>query len=527
MAGVRASLPSLTIVRMRKRPASATDPAPVLSDPAYETRNRVLDSRGEQGSLFSNEELIIPQSVRTMRKAVSAIHAVPINPEHSPSINSRRLFDACIIVAQLEFRGEEDEVMKRLKEERISPVFEIRTSALAKLASIPGKNYQRIYEELNQLYEMSLFWNILNEDGTVEWEMKSHFFSSLGIGQGDKKGLIRFSFDPSVLALVLEPKVWAKLSLDVMGRFRTAASYALYQNTWRYVGTQNKVTAPLPVEVWAELLLGKTSYVSQDKDGPKLVRYGDFKRRILVPAIESVNKVPALAYTLKLKEIKSGTRVTRLQFEFVAKQQRPLNLPFTWPSDVVSVLQQLGYSHPDIDDMSQAHALNEVVDAINRLERAQARLRQQGKPLVSRRGYFEGILRNIHGAEGQGGEEPNEDRILSEVRAEEAKQAAKKRMERLQESFRQHQHERFCQWFFEQSASVQGELAEGFLSDPDTAATVRNMMKLPLTAKDRSGLTLIRGWLNTARPELYAQSLPHPEDTSFESWMAWRLAEDL
>ena len=151
-----------------------------------------------------------------------AIHAIPVKAEHAQSLNSRRLFDACILVTQIDFRRRDRAEVERIKNDRISPVFEVR---ITDLASIPGKNYQRLYAELDTLFEMVLRWNIVGEDANVEWDMKSHFLSSLGYGKGQKRGLIRFSMDPAILGIVLEPSNWATLSLQAMERLGTAASY--------------------------------------------------------------------------------------------------------------------------------------------------------------------------------------------------------------------------------------------------------------------------------------------------------------
>ena len=157
----------------------------------------------EQPSLFPTTDLIVPETLRNIKKSVSAIHTSPTNAEHS--LNTRRLFDACILVAQIDCRGREKQLVERIRTDRISPMFEVRVTEIARLANIPGKNYVRLYKDLDKLYDMSLRWNLIGDDAQVEWEMKSHLLSALGYGQGHKRGLIRFAFDPAILEIVLEP----------------------------------------------------------------------------------------------------------------------------------------------------------------------------------------------------------------------------------------------------------------------------------------------------------------------------------
>ena len=107
-----------------------------------------------QQTLFTTEDLIVPESLQKLRKAVAAIHTVPRNPDVSQNLTNRRVFDGLIIAAQIHCRQQGKDFIRRIREERISPLFEIRTSELAKLSGIPGKNYDRIIEECNRIYEV-------------------------------------------------------------------------------------------------------------------------------------------------------------------------------------------------------------------------------------------------------------------------------------------------------------------------------------------------------------------------------------
>lgn len=524
MAGSAHPLPSTILSDVQKTTHTDKENDSLLADPNFEVRRHEADETGLQGKLFPSDELIVPSTVRTLRKAVAAIHAVPTKAEHAQSLNGRRIFDACILLAQIDCRGREAEIIQRLKSDRISPLFEVRTSAIAQIAGIKGKNYERIYEELDKLYEMTLAWNVTAEDGSVQWEMRSHYFSLLAYGKNHKKGYVRFAYDASVLELILEPSVWTKLSLDTMWGLRTGAAYALYQNAFRYLGTQNKVTAALPTHVWVELLVGKSRYVSETEDGRVVVQYGDFKRRVLEDAIRRVNEAPALAYTLKLKELKSGNRVAKLQFEFEPKQQRTLDLPLTWPPDVVRVLEQLGYGRREIDDLSQAHSVEEVAETLTRLEASEKRQREKGKAIVSRRAYFEGILRRV--AEGASAEQVDNEKLLEEIRIEEARKSAEARMNRLNAQFEKHQRERFASWLFQQTDEARRSLIKSFLAAPETNQATRMLMKSDLTPADLSGQALLRAWITKSRPALLEEVFPLPEDRNLTDWMAWQIANN-
>lgn len=474
----------------------------------------------QQPSLFPTEELLVPATLRTMRKAVAAIHAVPMRAEHSQGLNGRRLFDACILIAQLDPRLKDRQNLARITQERMSPMFETRVSDLARLAGIPGKNYERIYEELDRLFELTLQWNVVGESQEVEWKMKSHFLSAVGYGEGMKRGLVRFSIDPSVLGIVLEPSNWATLSLQAMEGLGTAASYALYANVWRYVGTQAKVTAPLPTATWIELLMGPCRYVVDDGAEKRVVDYGDFKRRHLMDAIRRVNNVPALSYTIELKEIRSGNRVARLQFKFVQKQNQDLAIPLIWPSEVVQVLTQIGLSSKEIHDLGQSRSYEEVAESLVRLTKAEERLRAKGQPLSSKKAYFQGILQNV--AAGSATDEAADEAIAAEVREQQARQLQEERQAKAQQKFAEHQTDRFRENLFSAlDASVRESLFRDFEA-ANGSSTMQTFLKKGWTPKNAPLLAQLRAWLAKEREEIVSGLLPNPEDRDFDAWLAWR-----
>ncbi len=475
----------------------------------------------EQPSLFATEDLIIPDTLRSVRKAVSAIHAAPAKAEHNQSLNSRRLFDAFILVAQIDCR-KRDGLVERICKERVSPEFVTRVTDLARLAGIPGKNYVRIYEELDHLYEMDLKWNIVGEDADVQWEMRSHFLSSLGYGKGHRRGSIRFSIDPSILAILLEPSNWATLSLQAMKGLGTAASYALYQNAWRYVNTHAKVTAALPTATWIELLMGHSRYVvdepGQDK---RVVNYGDFKRRVLLDAINRVNETQALSYTLELKELRSGTRVSKLQFKFVPKKQASLGLPMTWPDDVLRVLGSIGFAAAEIEDLSQAHSYEVVAETLVRLKAAEDRLKTNGRSITSKKSYFNGILANI--ASGGTQDDLNDAKIEAEAKVQDAQRQAEARSERRKGEFAKHQAAVFTTKLFELPDAEREHLLKEFEATKAGANARRLIDKGGWQAKNTGALACLRTWLAEDRPSYLDQLYVNPEDKGFDAWLAWRL----
>lgn len=472
----------------------------------------------DQPSLFSTDELILPESLGRYRKAVSAIQAYPMRAEHNHTLTSRRVFDALIACAQYDCRLRGPEETARLVRERISPIFEVRVSELARMSAITSKNYARLYDAMNMLFEMTMQWNITGEDGDVLWNMKSHFLSSIGIGQGVKRGYVRFSFDPEILGIVLEPSRWAKLSLQVSQGLKTPSSLALYQTCWRFIGTNQKVTAAWPTETWVKLLVGQSAYVKEDpKSGKVTVNYGDFKRRVLIDAIERVNDIAALQYTLELKEIYSGNRVAKLQFRFNPKKQASLLAPVSWPSDMVAALKAMGHLESEIAEISEAHSYEVVAESLHLLREAEGRHRAKGSKISSPKAYFHGILSNV--STGGSTNAQDIDAIAEQAHAEFARQQSEQRRRRMNEEFNTHQAKTFSQHLSELPESTRNGLISRFESS-DFGASQKVLWQRGW--KSNSALAVLRAWMSDHNEQLLDVLLPNPEDRSLEAWMAWR-----
>lgn len=490
-----------------------------LSDGDFLTRRN--DSLA-QPSLFPTEELIIPPGLMQMRKSVSAVYAVPLKVEHEHTLNTRRLFDACILIVQLDMKKRGRDEATRIVRERISPIFEVTSKVLTNLAGIPGKNLQRVYEAMERLFEMELAWNVLGDDDQVQWRWKAHLFSTLGIGQGPSAGRIRFSMDPEILRLFLEPSIWANLSLQVMQHLPTASAWALYQTCWRYITTEQKTTAALPVKTWIELLVGPSRYVKVGPDGREIINYADFKRRTLLDAMERVNSVAALAYTLELKEYTSGKKVIKLQFRFIPKQQQSLSLPTLWTQELLDVLANIGFSDTEISELSQVYEREVVVDSLKRLAESEARRKAAGKPVVHRKEYLKGILANV--AKGAGDDADADEQLAVRVQAEQEQRLSEQRQERLKEAFAAHQATQFQSNLAQLPDVARRKLIGEFEAGEDGQKT-KLLWQSKGWERNAPAMAVLRGWMQRSRPELLDLLLPSPQDRSFESWMAWRLDE--
>jgi Initiator Replication protein len=491
----------------------------VQSDSEFEVKSRL-----NQPSLFPDEDFIIPDSLRTFRKSHSMIQSIALNRSHT--LNTRRLMDAASIIVQLECRKRGPEFIERIFKDRVSPMFETRVTELAALANIPGKNYVRLREDMRNLYEMDFAWNVMGDDGQIEWDARSHYLSYLAMGQGDKSSIIRFAMDPAILSLILEPKLWARFHLASKVGIGSSAAYALWQFAYRYLGNPSKVTAAIPVDTMIEMLVGPSKYVKRS-DGKVTVAYGEFKRRCLNDAIARVNDIPSLTHKLELKEIYSGKRVAKLQLKFVPKLQAALDLaPLAWPKEVIDLLTSIGYTAEDQSILAQAHSFIVIADSIERLAGAEQRIRARGDAVFSRKALFDTILDNV--AKGAALAEITDEAITTEARVRESERIALERNERMESAFSAHQRRVFNTNFSDSmSPAARDVLISKFLKSEGEKLSVLPLLSRGWSASNVGLMTIFRTWLQETDPESHNALLPAPEDRSIEAWKSWKLESSL
>jgi hypothetical protein len=481
-----------------------------------------------QGSLFHSDELLLPEAVNLYRKPVAAIHAIPARRDTSLKLSARKLMEAMALAVQLDLksRGREEaqDLVKRIREERATPLFEIRTRELGRLAGLDVSNMERIHDTLAELVGFRFSWNVLGEDGQAEYEAVAPFLIRRDKGVGEKRGYTRFAFEPEILLWFLEPKMWANLSWTVMsgiGRDNgpgQQAAFGLYQNIWRYIGTTAKVTPALDVATWIDLVIGPSRFVQVDHKGVKrVVNYKDFKRRYLLPGLAILNCHHALNHTVDLKEEKSGQKVVRLRFKFQPKVQATFDLPVGWPQESLKLLESIGIYGEELSTMSQLYPYEQVAEALKRLPAAEARIRAKGSRVYSRKAFFIGILANVARGEAQSAEE--DARLLREAEQKKQQELEEQRMENLKSKFAAHQRGLIADALTAMPTETRDALVQAHL-----AAKPESRMLYKPGRLDGTYFIMFCSWLAEARPDLYKTLLPEAKDRNLQSWLAWQLS---
>jgi len=267
------------------------------------------------------------------------------------------------------------------------------------------------------------------------------------------------------------------------------------------------------------MLIGNKSYIKEGKEGAaSKVNYGDFKRRVLVPAMTEINESAALAYTLDLVEIFSGNRVAKLQFTFKQKTQHALPMPVTWSEEVVHALRSMGFSDPELKDLGQSHSYEEMIEALRRMKSSEEALAAKGDRIKFAKLYLRGILGNI------GQENPaNPAEIEATARAMLASQEAAQRLQRLKQEFSVFRSRRSTERLFAWPERQRNELIEMFVGGNGDKAVVQMTLKKGWVPTNTPLLELFKTWLASVRPDDAKRLYALPEEQSFEEWSAWRI----
>ena len=176
---------------------------------------------------------------------------------------------------------------------------------------------------------------------------------------------VEWSYAVNMRHELLDPEIFAKLSLDVISQLGSHPGVALYEICSRYLGVGQ--TARKPWSWWRPVLLGRP-----DDERLQRLEYRIFKRDTLRPAIAEVNALADIE--IEMLEFKAGRFVSDLQFTVKKKAQRILasqQRATTQPVDV-SVLakaERLGIDHAKIERLIEEYgdtAMATAIDAVDK-----------------------------------------------------------------------------------------------------------------------------------------------------------------
>jgi Initiator Replication protein len=179
---------------------------------------------------------------------------------------------------------------------------------------------------------------------------------------------VEWSYAVNMRHELLDPEIFAKLSLDVISQLGSHPSVALYEICSRYLGVGQ--TARKAWTWWRPVLLGRP-----DDERLQRLEYRIFKRDTLRPAMAEINALADIE--IEMLEFKSGRFVSDLQFVVKKKPQRVLALQqrsAAQPVDVgvLASAERLGIDHTRIERLIEEYGDSAVAAAVGAVEKRAA-----------------------------------------------------------------------------------------------------------------------------------------------------------
>ena len=176
---------------------------------------------------------------------------------------------------------------------------------------------------------------------------------------------VEWSYAVNMRHELLDPEIFAKLSLDVISQLGSHPSVALYEICSRYLGVGQ--TARKAWGWWRPVLLGRP-----DDERLQRLEYRIFKRDTLRPAIAEINTLADIE--IEMIEFKSGRFVSDLQFTVRKKPQRVLALQqrsAAQPVDVtvLASAERLGIESPKVERLIDEYGESAVTTALEAVEK--------------------------------------------------------------------------------------------------------------------------------------------------------------
>ena len=457
---------------------------------------------------------LLPEVVEdwVYRKAVQAVHSYPLDAEMS--VIARRVMNALCVHAQRLFAQMSDLKKDQIKDPKIraTPIFRIRVATIREITEQNGNDNTRIYQAIDNLMSWTFHFNVMEDktgEAKVVERVKAHFLSQVGIGERDglPNGEITYEIPNAVLLMILEPFPYAQIDMHCINSLKRSYAIALYENCVRYMGSETKHTATLPIAEWTNLIAGPDKYVGQ---------YPDFRRYCLRPAMEELASLASVPFTLRLIE-KKGPRnkVLGIQFELILKRQKAFNFttpPPVWPKTLVDVLANVyKMSMQEMGELSQIATEDELNEAMRRYKLAEEKKFAAGETISKKADYLRSILINM-----QGGRQKIKIEAPVEDLEAKALEEAKGRAQKIRDEFAQFQKTVIAAKIDAMNEFDLQELRQAFSDSHQDFA----MQRMITSGKGWSGSALklqLVNWVKS-KPELADRFLLRPHELDINIW---------
>lgn len=330
----------------------------------------------------------------TVARSVFAIHITPL--KQALSITGRKLH-----IAMARLAGEQYQRLTREQRETIDlalrdyiaqlrsgkrpseppmllqPQFFASLAELAEAVGYEPKEARHLWPVIQALVATPVRFNSLRHNAAKaerelfpdELEVVATLLSS---ATRTGRGELSWAYDPKILSIMVAPRTYALLNLELVRNARTYTALALYENCRRFVGIGQ--AGPYPFERWQQLL-------SPEGRRPAWEDSYEFMRRVK-RAIEELEACEGCDIKLTAERVKVANQGTCLQVKVKTLEQPLLAFgePLPRNRDLVESLRALGFTASEVRVMTETHGDEYLLAKLEMLAKAQKSPKGVGKP---------------------------------------------------------------------------------------------------------------------------------------------------
>ena len=266
-------------------------------------------------------------------------------------------------------------------------MFEAPLPAILRTTGSSGEDRTAAKRYLREMRGLEVDWESTAPGDGVKWRGFS-MLSEVAIEIRNGENWVSWTYPPTIMTALREPKRWARIDLDVLASLGSYASVALYEICARYRDNPSGVTSRKPVAWWADAL-------SQTPAGSERREWRKFKNERVKPAIEEINSETDLE--IELIEHKAGRAVIEAQFSVRRKRANSKVRPSPDVVDANLVLraESLGVREIKLEGLIKEFGDAMVREKVDVLEKRAGNSRLRG--VENAYSYLRSLLRNDGG----------------------------------------------------------------------------------------------------------------------------------
>ena len=321
--------------------SDATPPAiePPPDDEATATRKRSPARRASGSALAGKPEPLL-------RKPVNTLAIVP--KSHKITSLGRKSYNVLLHEAQ--------------EQGLDKAVFQAPLERIIRGVDFDSNDQALIKKHLRAMVSTTVEWQSPTTGEGSSWNV-SGLLAHARLSKLRGQVWVEWSYAVNLKQELLEPTVFARLSLEIISQLRSHAGIALYEICSRYKDIGR--TSRQAWSWWRPVLSGRP-----ETEKTARLEYRIFKRDTLKPAIAEVSAVTDLE--IELVEHKAGRFIDELQFLIRRKPQA--NLPLRVPSEAVDLslisrAQALGVDDQRAEELADTYGMAALRNGLDALER--------------------------------------------------------------------------------------------------------------------------------------------------------------